>query len=99
MKVENNSVTPLSSQNTDAAQRVDKKVNSSEVSSVSQGRDRADVSENARLLAKARAALESNAEVENARVEMLRNEIKSGDYSVQVEEIARKMVHRFTSGT
>jgi len=100
MKVENNPIAPMSSQGTDAAQRVDKKVYSSEVNKTEQGRERAVVSENGRLLSKARTAMESSPdEVENTRLEMLRNDIKSGDYSIQVEEVARRMVHRFTSGT
>ena len=98
MKIENNSVTPMSSQNTDPTNRVDRKTIASETDPASMKHDRATVSENARLLSKARTAMDVH-EVESKRLEMLQQSVQSGDYTVQVEDVARKLVNRMTPGS
>jgi flagellar biosynthesis anti-sigma factor FlgM len=95
MKIENNGMSPVSSRPTEAAKRTDKKLSHQEVQSVRAGEDRAEMSENARLLARARAALGSVQETGSEHLEALRNQIESGDYTVQVYELARKLSARF----
>jgi anti-sigma28 factor (negative regulator of flagellin synthesis) len=50
------------------------------------------MSEDARLLAKARVALNTVNETDNEKLAVLRDRIESGDYTVQVTELARKLV-------
>jgi len=96
MKIENNGLTPLAPKNTNATSRLDKKYNSGETQSVSGGRDKAEVSGNARLLAKARVALDATDQGESEQVSHLRTQVQSGDYTVQVEDVARKLAGKFT---
>jgi anti-sigma28 factor (negative regulator of flagellin synthesis) len=49
------------------------------------------MSEDARLLAKARAALGSMDDADTGKLAALRSQIESGDYTVQVTELARKL--------
>lgn len=60
-----------------------------------EAKDSAALSENARVLAKARAALEELSPQERAeRVEALRQQVSSGTYSVPIEALAEKFVSR-----
>ena len=92
MKIENTSMSPLSSKPTEAAKRVEKKDFLKGTPSVHAGQDKAEMSENARLLAKARTALGNVDETDTERLLALRKQIESGDYTVQVSELARKLV-------
>ncbi|MDL1909801.1 flagellar biosynthesis anti-sigma factor FlgM [Chloroflexi bacterium CFX6] len=95
MKIENANLSPLSSKPADAARRVERKDSPKDVSSsVRAGQDTAEMSEEARLLAKARAALGSVEETDAERLAALRKQIESGDYTVQVSELARKLIAR-----
>ncbi|GAP09708.1 anti-sigma-28 factor, FlgM family [Bellilinea caldifistulae] len=93
MKIENNGINPLAPQGTDPIQRADRKP-ANEINSLAQRRDSVALSADARLLAKARAAADSAPELENERLNQIRQRIESGDYTVQVEEIARKLAAR-----
>ena len=53
------------------------------------------MSEDARLLAKARAALGNTDEPNAEKLAALRGQIESGDYTVQVHELARKLAAKF----
>ena len=94
MKIENNGIQPLPTERSEATRRVDGKNASKDVHAVHGKQDKAEMSENARLLAKARVAL-GNVEDHNAeRLEVLRSlrsQVESGDYTVQVSELARKL--------
>ena len=92
MKIENNSLSPLSSKPAESAKRMEKKESLKDTRSVHAGQDTAEMSENARLLAKARTALGNMDETNTERLAMLRKQIESGDYTVQVSELARKLV-------
>jgi flagellar biosynthesis anti-sigma factor FlgM len=92
MKIENTSMSPLSSKPAESTKRVEKKDSLKDTASVQSGQDKAEMSENARLLAKARAALGNTDETDNERVAALRKQIESGDYTVQVSELARKLM-------
>lgn len=94
MKIENNGINPLAPKATDGLDRAEsahRKPAASETARVS-GRDKAELSESARLLARARASLDQVGEVESEKVQMLRKQVESGDYTVQVEEIARRLM-------
>ena len=94
MKIENTSLAPLSSKSAESAKRVEKKDALQDAQSIHAGKDKAEMSENARLLAKARAALGNVDETDTERIAALRKQIESGDYTVQVSELARKLVAR-----
>lgn len=94
MKIENNGLNPLSSQKTDAAYRAEKKAHSGEVQATGSKHDRAEVSENARLLAKARVALDGVEEADESRLEALQKQIQEGTYSIPHEEIAARLFKR-----
>jgi flagellar biosynthesis anti-sigma factor FlgM len=87
--VDNNGISPLSSKKTESAYR--SQANNS-AQSVEQKRDKAVVSDQARTLAKARAEMDKNSEVENPRLAEIRKQIESGNYTIQVEKIAQHLV-------
>ncbi len=95
MKIENNGISPLSSKPTDLTSRVEKKDDHKDVQVARSGQDTAEMSENARLLAKARVALGNVEETDSDRLVTLKNQIASGDYKIQVNSLARKLVARF----
>ena len=95
MKIENTGINPLSTKRPEAANRVEKKDELKDVSAVRGGQDKAEMSENARLLSKARTALGSADDTNAERLAMLKQQIGSGDYTVQVSELARKLVSKF----
>ena len=91
MKIENTSLSPLSSRPTDTAKRIEKKDALKDAWSVGTGQDKVQMSEEARLLAKARATLGNVEETNTEKLAALRGQIESGDYTVQVNELARKL--------
>lgn len=91
MKIENNSLSPLSSKPTESAKRVEKKELSKSTPAIRSGQDKIEMSDDARLLAKARVALNQVNETDNEKLAALRDRIESGDYTVQVTELARKL--------
>ena len=95
MKIENNNLTPLSAKRPEAAQRVEKKDDQKDVRAARGTQDTAQMSENARLLAKARVSLGNVEDVNADRLAILKQQIGSGDYSVQVGDLARKLVAKF----
>lgn len=95
MKIENTSMLPLSSKPTDSTKRVEKKDSLKESRSVHAGQDKAEMSENARLLARARTALGNVEDFDTERIATLRKQIESGDYTVQVNELARQLAAKF----
>ncbi len=99
MKVENNSVSSLSSQGTDPTQRVDHKTAMNETSLVQSQYDHADVSDKGRLLAKARASMDSADEVDNKKLDTLRQAVQNGNYTVQIRDVAKTLVNRLAPGS
>jgi len=91
MKIENTSMSPLSSKPTESAKRVEKKETVKDAPAIRTGHDKIEMSEDARLLAKARAALGNVDDADNEKLVALRGKIESGDYTVQVTELARKL--------
>jgi flagellar biosynthesis anti-sigma factor FlgM len=93
MKIENNGISPLAPQGADPAQRMERKP-AAELNASMHNRDSVALSADARLLAKARSATDSAPEVESERLAQIRQRVESGDYTIQVEEIARKLAAR-----
>jgi flagellar biosynthesis anti-sigma factor FlgM len=92
MKIENSSLSPLSSKPTESAKRVEKKDSTRNLQAARSGQDKVEMSGDARLLAKARLAMNNlNDDSENEKLSALREKIESGDYTIQVTELARKL--------
>ena len=91
MKIENTNLSSLSSKPTESAKRTEKKYPLNDVRSVGTRQDKVQMSEEARLLVKARAALGNVEEPNTEKLAALREQIESGDYTVQVNELARKL--------
>ncbi len=56
--------------------------------------DRADLSERARLMGKARAALQNTPDVDQEKVKDVKQRIDNGTYTVPADELARRLLHR-----
>ena len=95
MKIENNGISPLPSKPTETTGRVDKKDERKDLQPVRSNQDTAEMSGNARLLAKARVSLGNVAETNTDRLAVLKSQVASGEYTVQVNDLARKLVARF----
>jgi flagellar biosynthesis anti-sigma factor FlgM len=95
MKIENNGISPLSAKRPEAANRVEKKDDLKDVHAVRGGQDKAEMSEKARLLAKARVALDNVEDTNSERLATLKQQVESGDYTIQVSDLARKLVAKF----
>jgi flagellar biosynthesis anti-sigma factor FlgM len=59
------------------------------------GKDRASLSEQARLLARAHNVLEETDEQRSERVNALKEQIATGNYEIPVDELARRLASRF----
>jgi flagellar biosynthesis anti-sigma factor FlgM len=92
MRIENTNLQPLSAKPAETAISIERREDVGETESARTGQDRVEMSENARLLAKARAALGSTEDVNSERVALLKQQVESGDYTVKVGELARKLL-------
>ena len=95
MKIENNGISPLTPKRPETTTRVEKKDDLKDAHAVHSGQDKAEMSENARLLAKARVALNNADDIHSERLSMLKKQIESGDYTIQIGDLARKLVAKF----
>ncbi|MDR3578319.1 MAG: flagellar biosynthesis anti-sigma factor FlgM [Anaerolineaceae bacterium] len=91
MKIENSGITSLPSNKAESSQRTDKNNRSADVQTLGGDKDKAVVSDNARLLAKARTALDKSAETSDEKVNQLRSQVESGDYTLKIDEVAKKL--------
>lgn len=98
MRIENTSLNPLAAKPTETAAPVERREDAAVGGSVRAGQDKVEMSENARLLAKARAALGSSDNAESERLALLKQQIESGDYTVQVGDLARKLLAKLAAG-
>jgi flagellar biosynthesis anti-sigma factor FlgM len=94
MKIDPNGILPVSPKKTEAVQSVSKNDSVSGSQAVAGSKDRVVVTGNARLLAKARAELESTSTVENERLDMLKQQIQQGTYEIPVDELAKRLLTR-----
>lgn len=94
MKIDNSYTSPLQSQKSENTQAVEKNQRQNENVTQSQApnRDRLELSDKARLLSKARMALDEAPEVNSTKVEELKESIRQGNYQVNYDELAKKMV-------
>ncbi len=93
MKIDNvnsNRITQKQAENTTG---VDKNLKSDRENMESiTGKDKASFSDDARILAKSRTALDETPDIRSERVEQLRQEIASGEYKIPVQELANRFL-------
>jgi flagellar biosynthesis anti-sigma factor FlgM len=93
MKIENNGISPLTPKPTNPTQRSEGKSSGQGVKGASQSYDRTELSENARLLARARVAVDGVEDApESEQVQKLRGQVQDGSYQVQLESIAKRLI-------
>ncbi len=96
MKIENNALNSVSqnkkAEETRAVEYSQQRVESNRVE---KSRDKAEFSESARLLAKARVSLSELSDVENKKVEELQRSIQNGTYNVPVQKLADQLSKYF----
>ena len=98
MKIDYSSTNRLTPNGTDSASGIDKKsVPHSGDQRLGQmsGKDQASLSEQARLLAKAHAALEETDAQRSERVIALKEKVAAGNYEIPVDALARQLAKRF----
>ena len=95
MKIENNSASQINPQKTENLSSVERaqlqKATSASAARTTE-KDHAILSDQAQLLSKAMAKMEGTPEVRMEKVESLRNEILNGQYQVNYEELAKRMI-------
>ena len=97
MKIENTNINSAAFNKTEGTHQVEKQNSSSssvENTSAVSKKDKAELSENARLLSKARTALDETPEVDQAKVDNLKAKIQKGEYNIPYEDLANKMMSK-----
>lgn len=98
MKIENNALNSISqNQKAEEARAVEYANQRAELNRTEKSRDKAEFSDSARLLAKARVALSELSDVETAKLEEIQRSVQNGTYSVPVEDLANRLVGFFRS--
>ncbi len=99
MKIEHSGMDPISAGRAEAARPVDPSRSAGEAARwrTEENRDRAWVSERARLLAAARAELAKAEEVRQDRVEEMRKALEAGTYQVPHTALARRLGRLFSA--
>ena len=91
MKIENNPLNQMQANKAESAQQVEKQQKQTEHSNRTQQKDTLEVSEKARLLSKARAAVDGVEESRAQKVNDLKELVNQGEYKVPHEELAKRL--------
>ncbi len=97
MKIENsnlNPITPNKAEKTEGIQPTRAQAQGAEATSTVSAKDRAELSERARLLGKARAALDETSQVDEAHVAEMQQKVQTGDYKIDLEQLAQRLLRR-----
>jgi flagellar biosynthesis anti-sigma factor FlgM len=90
MKIENNHLNPVSSQNrTEGIQSNAREVPQSTSASA---KDHAMLSDKARLLAKARSVAQESSDVRAERVQTVKQRVAEGTYNIPIPELAQQLM-------
>lgn len=93
MKITNNGLNAVPPSKPEAAGAVDKAAQKAETSPVEK-HDRAELSEQARLMMKMKTRLDELNATESDRLEELRKQVQSGNYEVPVDQLAQILANR-----
>lgn len=95
MKIENNNISGASLNKTEGTHPVEKqRLASVENASATSKKDKAELSDEARLLSKARTALDGVSEVDQAKVDDLKAKIQKGEYNIPYENLANNLLSK-----
>jgi flagellar biosynthesis anti-sigma factor FlgM len=94
MKIDNNVLNQLQASKAEATQQAEKQQKQVEKSVPAPKKDTLEVSENARLLAKASAALNGVEESRSQKVNDLKELVNNGEYKVPHEELAKRIASK-----
>jgi flagellar biosynthesis anti-sigma factor FlgM len=93
MKITNNGLNPINTPKTETSSTVGKTGQGSETAPIEK-RDRAELSEQARIMLKSKNRLGELDAAQNERIEELRKSIETGNYQVPVEKLASILTAR-----
>lgn len=91
MKVENSSLNSITPQKAEAAHGVDKTPRPVETSLVVGSKDKAELSDKARLLSKAMSAGDTSSVDRQTKVANIKQQVDNGTYSIPFSELARRL--------
>lgn len=95
MKIENNNINSASFNKTEGTHQVEKQQSTNVENSASvTKKDKAELSDQARLLSKAHKALESSSDVNQAKVDELKAKIDNGEYTVPYDQLADNLMSK-----
>jgi flagellar biosynthesis anti-sigma factor FlgM len=92
MKIDNSSLNSISPNRSDGTQPLKNNSHTSEAGNTSSLKDKADLSEKARLFSKARAAFDSASQVDQSKVDLLKQKIQNGDYQIPYDNLTQSMM-------
>lgn len=94
MKIENNNVNGATFNKAEGAHQIEKQQQSVAVDNTSSAvkKDKAELSDQARLLSKARVSLESASDVNQAKIDDLKAKIQKGEYNVPYDKLADSLL-------
>jgi flagellar biosynthesis anti-sigma factor FlgM len=98
MKIDYSSTNRLTSNGTDSASGIDKKSvphSGEQRPGRMSGKDQASLSEQARLLAKAHAALDETETQRSERVAAIKEKVAAGNYEIPIDALAHQLAKRF----
>ena len=95
MKIDSLSPNPLSTNQPEGAGSVKKSDHADQTARThAAATDRAELSERARLMGKARTALQNTPDVNQDKVNSVKQRVDNGTYQVPADELARRLLHR-----
>ena len=94
MKIDNNNVNGATFNKAEGAHQIEKQQQSVAVDNTSSAvkKDKAELSDQARLLSKARVSLESASDVNQAKIDDLKAKIQKGEYNVPYDKLADSLL-------
>jgi flagellar biosynthesis anti-sigma factor FlgM len=95
MKIENSNISGANFNKAEGTHQIEKQQSGSvENLSSAPKKDKAELSDQARLLSKARTALDSSSDVNQAKVDSIKAKVDKGEYSVPFDALADKMISK-----
>ncbi len=95
MKIENNNINSASFNKAEGAQKVEKLQSSAVENNASVNKkDKAELSDQARLLSKARAAMDGVSDIDQAKVDEIKAKVDKGEYKIPFEQLANNLLSK-----
>jgi len=94
MKIENNNINGATFNKAEGAHQIEKQQQSAAAENTSSvaKKDKAELSDQARLLSKARVALDSSSDINQAKVDDLKAKVQKGEYNVPYDKLADSLL-------